>query len=162
MKSNKSVKAMLAPLFEDVLGINKGSHPMYLDWCEFDGKLTVFNHWEEPYPIMEGIVSEIDGGFELGVVSLDSNGKIQAVSKGQGMELTIDDLNAISRAVRELDYQNKVSGVTVIDFTLPSHLQTGAPTPIGANEINKDAKITYSTAYIDNYDKIKITLRNQD
>ena len=72
-KSNKQIKAMILPLFETRLDINKGYHPMYLSWCEFDGKLKVFNHWEEPYPIMEGVVGEIDDVFELGTVSIKAN-----------------------------------------------------------------------------------------
>lgn len=73
-RSNKSVKQMILPMFERLLDkagkLGCGNHKLYLNYCEYDGKLKVFNHWEQPYPILEGVVSETDGGFELGIISL--------------------------------------------------------------------------------------------
>lgn len=73
---NKQVKQMILPIFEGILESKGlldgpvGKKSRYLRWCEYDGMLKVYQHWEEPRSILEGVVSELDGGFELGVASL--------------------------------------------------------------------------------------------
>ena len=48
-----------------------GEDSYYLDWCEYDGQLKVFQHFEEPRPICEGVVGQ--GVYKLGVVSLSGS-----------------------------------------------------------------------------------------
>lgn len=69
---NKQVKPIWLNVATKVLGLDKELVRIeYLEYCEYDGKLKVFQHWEEPYPLCEGVVGE--GRYKLGVVSLTAN-----------------------------------------------------------------------------------------
>lgn len=71
---NKKVKQIWLPFAKSVLNKSKalfgpvGDDSFYLDWCEYDGKLKVFQHFEEPRPMWDGNVGEKE--YKLGTVSL--------------------------------------------------------------------------------------------
>ncbi len=74
---NKAAKQMILPVFKSIFNKRKalcgpvGDNSFYLDWCEYDGKLKVFQHFEEPRAICEGSVGK--GKYKLGAVSLTAN-----------------------------------------------------------------------------------------
>jgi hypothetical protein len=74
---NKNVRKIWLPLVKSVLNKSKalcgpvGDDSFYLDWCEYDGKLKVFQHFEEPRPIYDGTVGKKE--YKLGVVSLTAD-----------------------------------------------------------------------------------------
>jgi hypothetical protein len=48
-----------------------GEDSFYLDWCEYDGTLKVYQHFEEPMQMWDGNVGQ--GGYKLGVISLTAD-----------------------------------------------------------------------------------------